>query len=389
MLTECPECNLQVSDKAVTCPHCGYPLKERPYSSLRPSIKKKPRLPNGFGQITKISNKNLRKPYRAMVTVGKTELGKPICKLLKPESYFETYNDAYKALIEYNKNPYDFGKDMNINELHELWIKSIPFTRLTEHTKNVYESIYNKHCLGLKNIMLSEFRIKDIRECVSDKTPSIQKFIRNIFLRMFDYAVQYEYIEKNIIRDFKLEEGLNVKKNHIIFTKEEISVLWDRSYVAFVDWILIQCYTGMRPQELCQIKVADVDLENRVMYGGMKTKAGKNRVIPIHERIVDLVKKNKENANKCGCEYLLCYKNKNVTYDVYYSCFQKIVKLLELNPDHRPHDPRKQFVTMAKEYNVDEYAIKRIVGHRIADITENIYTERDVKWLISEVNKIV
>lgn len=26
MLTKCPECELQVSDKASTCPHCGYPL---------------------------------------------------------------------------------------------------------------------------------------------------------------------------------------------------------------------------------------------------------------------------------------------------------------------------------------------------------------------------
>ena len=27
MLIKCPECKLQVSDKAITCPHCGYPLK--------------------------------------------------------------------------------------------------------------------------------------------------------------------------------------------------------------------------------------------------------------------------------------------------------------------------------------------------------------------------
>ena len=26
-MTQCPECNGSISDKAVTCPHCGYPLK--------------------------------------------------------------------------------------------------------------------------------------------------------------------------------------------------------------------------------------------------------------------------------------------------------------------------------------------------------------------------
>ena len=27
MLIKCPECELQVSDKALSCPHCGNPLK--------------------------------------------------------------------------------------------------------------------------------------------------------------------------------------------------------------------------------------------------------------------------------------------------------------------------------------------------------------------------
>lgn len=27
MLTQCPECELPVSDKATACPHCGYPMK--------------------------------------------------------------------------------------------------------------------------------------------------------------------------------------------------------------------------------------------------------------------------------------------------------------------------------------------------------------------------
>ena len=26
MLIKCKECELQVSDKAISCPHCGYPI---------------------------------------------------------------------------------------------------------------------------------------------------------------------------------------------------------------------------------------------------------------------------------------------------------------------------------------------------------------------------
>ena len=85
MLIKCPECNLNVSDKAISCPHCGYPLKKDLVTKKCRSTKRK-RLPNGFGYITEIKNKNLRNPFRAMVTVGKNENGRPIAKLLKPQA---------------------------------------------------------------------------------------------------------------------------------------------------------------------------------------------------------------------------------------------------------------------------------------------------------------
>ena len=101
MLTKCPECELQVSDKAISCPHCGYPLNANVIQkNSRRNITKRRRLPNGFGQISEIKGRNLRKPFRAMVTIGKTSTGKPIPKLLKPQAYFASYNEAYEALVE-------------------------------------------------------------------------------------------------------------------------------------------------------------------------------------------------------------------------------------------------------------------------------------------------
>ena len=43
---------------------------------------------------------------------------------------------------------------------------------------------------------------------------------------------------------------------------------------------------------------------------------------------------------------------------------------------------------MAKANSMDEYALKRIVGHKIDDITERVYTKRTIEWLISEIDKI-
>ena len=81
-------------------------------------------------------------------------------------------------------------------------------------------------------------------------------------------------------------------------------------------------------------------------------------------------------------------RNYELTYPKYRKRFNSIVEQLGLNPNHRPHDGRKTFVTLAKKYKVDEYAVKYIAGHTINDITERVYTERDPEWLKEEIKKI-
>ena len=101
------------------------------------------------------------------------------------------------------------------------------------------------------------------------------------------------------------------------------------------------------------------------------------------------------NAGKLNSEYLLnCtdgathLNNIKLTYDKYRHRFEKIIKRLNLNPEHRAHDGRVTFITRAKKFHVDEYALKYIVGHAITDITEKVYTKREISWLIEEMQKI-
>ena len=130
------------------------------------------------------------------------------------------------------------------------------------------------------------------------------------------------------------------------------------------------------------------------MKGGVKTKAGKDRIVPIHPKIYELVKHRYEDSQQRGSEYLFTMdgkvKNKNYPFEYYkYTRNLKlIIEQLNLNPSHRPHDGRAHFITLAKKYQMDEYAIKRIVGHEIDDVTEAIYTTRDISWLKQEMEKI-
>ena len=125
----------------------------------------------------------------------------------------------------------------------------------------------------------------------------------------------------------------------------------------------------------------------------MKTKAGTDRTVPIHSRIQPLVLAKYNEAVALGSPYLFNHTGTNkkdirLTYDRFSKACVRIWDELKFNPGHRPHDARTHFVTMAKKYGVDEYAIKYIVGHTVSDITEKIYTKREFDWLRNEIEKM-
>ncbi len=408
MLTICPECKLQVSSKAIACPHCGLPLNEGAIAKKRRRINKRRRLPNGFGQISEIKNRNLRKPFRAMITVGKDKNGRPICKILKPEGYFETYNEAYAALLECNKNPYDIDDTITVNELFEKWFAEYEQTVKSANPVNVAW----RYCSSVYNMPVKELRARHIKACIDDGSAVIRgqkkrasaitkNHIKITFNLMLDYAVEYEIVDRNYSRTFNLNDDVmneikTTKKEHIPFTDEEMNLLWDHvDDMPHVIPILVGCYSGWRPQELCLIEIKDVDIVNWKFTGGMKTQAGIDRTVPIHTKIRPLVKKAYDAALVLESPYLFTYirpaKKRTtitLTYPRYRDSFLKTIELLNLNPAHRLHDCRKHFVSMAKKYKVDEYAIKYIVGHTISDITEKTYTEREPNWLHEEIEKI-
>lgn len=413
MLITCPECELQVSDKALSCPHCGYPMQQDVPVIRKPRSKpnRRRRLPNGFGQISEIKNRRLRKPFRAMVTVGKKSNGHPICKPLMPESYFATYNEAYEALVEYNKNPYDLKPDITVKELYDKWTDEYFKTLKSDSSTRTITAAW-AYCSSVYDMRAKDIRSRHIKGCMEEgtaiikgeerhPTAGVKARIKSLFNLMLDYGVEYEIVDKNYARTFQVSDDIirekeKTHRGHLAFTDHEIDLLWENLYnKKYVDIVLIQCYSGWRPQELGLIELENVDLNNWTFTGGMKTEAGTNRLVPIHSKIRPLVEKRYQEAQKLGSKYLFnctdttTHRNSlKLTYDKYRTRFVKIVEELKLNSEHKAHDGRKHFVTQAKKYNMDEYAIKYIIGHAINDVTEKVYTEREISWLKNEMEKI-
>ena len=385
MLIKCPECNLQISDKAYACPHCGYPISD--LAAMKLSKKRKSnrmRLPNGFGQISEIKSGNLRNRYRAMVHVGFTEDGRPIAKILKPQGYFPTYNDAYMALLEYHKDPRSFAEHTTIKDLYPKWSEEYLADKKSKHAEYTLKFAYN-HCKEIWDIPVQDLKVKHIKQVMDANanapSGSISQ-IRNFLNQILDYCVVKEIISRNPAREYNGRSKHVDKSHHKPFEDWEIETLWQHEGEnIFVDMILIACYSGWRPGELCDLRCQNISKET--MKGGMKTSAGTDRMVPIHPKISHLVSRYKSQN-----EYLFTRNGKPILYGYYAKQFGLLMAEYQLSDGHKPHDTRVQFVSSLKSAEVDEYLIKRLVGHSIQDITENIYTKRSIEQLAEAVKKI-
>lgn len=370
------------------------------------------KLPNGYGSVHKLSG-NRRNPWRARKTTG-WSLDKKTMKYKQEYTtlgYYPTKKDALQALAVYNEQPYDLDNNLTVIQLYERWSKEYFQSLKGKSGQRTITSAW-AYCSDVYDIKVRDLRARHIKGCIDDGTSVVRGIkktasagtksrIKSIFNLMLDYALEYEIVDRNYARTFNLSDDIikekaEAKRQHIPFTDREMEILWANvDKVLYVDVVLIQCYSGWRPQELGLIEMDRVDLDNWEFTGGIKTDAGIDRLVPIHPRIRELVKQKYDEAIRLGSDYLInCIdsQRKNdikMTYDKYNYRFERIRDTLKLNPEHRPHDPRKHFSTMAKKYKVDEYALKYMIGHKIEDITEKVYTQRDVNWLKEEIEKIV
>lgn len=396
-LLKCPECTHDVSDKALTCPYCGYPMNTP--SSTKPRIRngKPTKLPNGYGTIYKMSGKRSR-PFRAVktdkwildATTGKSK------QIRFTIGYYATREEAMIALANYNENPYDVKTNtITFSEIYEKWSADYFPTLSNPSSVRTVKAAY-AYCNGLYNMKMKDIRVSHLEGTILNANvgSSTKSRIKSLFNMMYKYCIAHDIVEKDYA-SVMFANGNPIKKEHtkeiIPFSQEEIFLLWDNLHqIAFTDMILIGIYSGWRPQELAILKVSDIDLETGTMKGGLKTDAGKNRIVPIHPLIKPLIEKRIQEATALQSEYLFNDVNGQqgtyMTYDKYRKRFEKVMKYLKLT--HRPHETRHTFITKAKSCNMDEYILKLIVGHAIDDITEKVYTHRTIEQLKNEMEKI-
>lgn len=324
------------------------------------------RNPNGYGSIAKMSG-NRRRPYwvRKAVTKWKDN-GQPIYETI---GYYATRKEALQALSDFNENPYDVSAErLSFSEVYERWSEK-KFQEITSSAVRTYKSAYS-YCKPIYDVKMADLKVAQLQEVIdtADVGATTKSRIKSMFNLLYSYCMKNEIVKKDLSQYLTKPKVETAEK--VPFSADEISLLWNSLDRNFVDDVLIMLYSGWRASEYCALKTADIDLENMTMKGGSKTEAGKDRIVPIHHRILPLIQKKYNSDN----EYL-----RENDYNKFYREFTSLMQSLDMN--HTPHETRHTFITALDNAGANKTAIQRLAGHASRDVTSKVYTHKDIEQL--------
>ncbi len=334
------------------------------------------RAENGFGSIVKLSGAR-RKPYAVRITTG-WKNGKQIRKYL---GYYKTQPEALLALAEYHKNGYDVDlSKLTLNEVYDRWIHRIE--------PNVSKNVLNSHNMAkmrfdrMGNAPIVKLKADQLQDWMDniDLSPGSKKRLKSTMIQLWKYAIKNDIVNKNYAESIEIHE--KVEKTGKVFTEKEISILWDEVDNPVAQWILILMYTGMRIGELLAMTTDTIYLDKHYMVGGLKSEAGTDRVIPLHDKILPLVEKQMGKA-----KYLMRdEKGRKLSYAKALEQFKMF--MMEHKWEHLPHDTRKTAVSMMHSSGIPIEVIRVIVGHSGKGVTERVYLYKTPYELVEFINKI-
>lgn len=345
--------------------------------------------PNGSGSVIKLAG-NRRKPYAAVITAGwNPETGRRIAKYI---GYYATYQDAETALVTYRLHPVEKSA-ITWEALYVEW-RAIHVQewskQLTDNYNSAWQYLKPLHSLKVKDTRTAQMqRIIDTASYIPPHKAgervkpvkagrSTLEKIRSLMKQLSDYAVQNDIIEKNYAAFVRLPKKDKVEKEH--FTELEVKKIRDAAAagIQYADCIYMLIMTGLRISEFLELTTFSVDLSEGVLRGGLKTDAGKNRVVPLHASCMPYFSRW---VSKGG-EKLICkqagsgWSASSFRRNCYYPALEKIgVRALN------PHCCRHTFASMLAAANVPTLEIQKLMGHTDYSFTADTYTHIDTEPL--------
>lgn len=281
--------------------------------------------------------------------------------------------------IKYNKTKnkkIEYKKTVTLAEWYAMWLEKYKKPLLKQSSLNIIQGNFKNHILPF-------IGDKELNKITEDTVQKLLNQIKNkertktlVYIELNDCLNKAipTYIETNpcknvVIKKYNGEKGKALTRNQ----QNELIDYLERTNHKLKNIILFYIYTGTRLNEALNLRLEDVDFENKTIHiKGTKTSKS-NRTIPVNEKVLALMEKTETPFN-----YQARYVQKG---------FKEICNELKFE-NITIHSLRHTFVTRCIEKGIKLTTIQKWVGHSSIKITSDIYGEIQTEFEREELDKL-
>lgn len=343
---------------------------------------------NGTGSIVKLSGSR-RRPYAVRVSC-RDESGRVIQSTL---SYHAKIQEAQAALDDYNQKrlmgqaPAADRLNVSVQQIFDAWSMR-EYKKMGQASINSYNAAWNKRVSVYKDRKFRSVSLDEWQKILDDAETlgKSQSTINNatiLIKALHEYAMRHDIIGKDYSAYLDIP-SVDIKMKKGALTEDQLDELKKMSAAGFpwADTALILCYTGLRISEFLSLTPESYHNDaGGYVQCGMKTEAGRDRIIPIHPEIAPYISKALSQRDAA-----LFTHNAAPMKPSWYreNAFPAVAQRIGV-PEATPHWCRHTFATRLHAAGCDPLAVKWLMGHSTRGDMTARYTHKTVDVLRREI----
>lgn len=284
---------------------------------------------------------------------------------------------------------------ITLRVFEEEYLKFVEGNHSPSYVKSIRSSfVHLNNYYGIQKVM-TEIKLKEAEQFMMwlrEKTKKGYRVYYRTLKAAFNKALEWEYINENPFVKVKLPKVQRVAPKYV--TSDQLSVISNRIDNDIVrDIIKTAFYTGMRLNEVVNLKWRNIDLEKRMITVGdeeFTTKARKQRYVPVCEELaLSLALSQRERDDTLTKNGFVFCKPDGSAYTGDYAskCFKDACRALGIDEGIHFHSLRHSFASNLVQKGVSLYLVKELLGHSSISTTE-IYSHLNVESLREAVDRL-
>ena len=380
----CKKCKKEVPDAPFCC-LCG--------KRQEPEKRTVHRRARGTGSIM-VDKRNHQKPYVARA-----------CPYIRGTrgvyiGSYSTRKEAQEALQAFFDGKVTELYNITLEKIYAMWSAG-HFPTLTDSGVTGYTAAY-ADIAPLHSRKMRELKTADFQRCIDAVAAKYSRSkcekVRQLCSQLCKFAMQNDVMDKNYASFLTLPK--EEKKEKATFTAAERDMLWTHSADSKARFVLALIYMGFRIGEIAELTPADVHLDEGYVVGGIKTNAGKNRVIPFPPNVPEIAGFFRDwlaapESSPIGLHvntlrqfwFYPCLAELGMIAPPIYNAKNKKYEYKDTRLT--PHAARHTFASLSAAAGMRPDALQKIIGHADYATTAEIYVHKDIETLKSEMSKLL